>query len=125
MDYGIAIAHRSFGCGRIADVAATKTIVRIIRDRIEISQIARIGQLVVVNDGIGLAESESMTNEIRADEPGTACDEEPHLDGSVCAKAFAVERLLSLFAPVSATRLFARSKDSNVPASVHQPSRIS
>ena len=66
-----------------------------------------------------------MTNEIRADEPGATGDEKFHCDGSVRASAFAAEWLLSLFAPVLATRLFARSRDSNVPASVHQPSRIS
>ena len=52
-----------------------------------------------------------MANEIRADEPGAASDEKVRCDGSVCATAFAPEWLLSLFPPVLATRLFARSRD--------------
>ena len=64
-------------------------------------------------------------HQMAANEACSACDEYLHRATSlliVCSRSSSLEILL---APVSATRLLARKSDSKVPASVHQPSRIS
>src|SRR5215472_9222134 len=120
-----APAHRRLCSEGVANVALNELIFRILCDCIEIFQISGVSQLVVVDDGIILAETERVANEIRADETCATRNENSHRVTSSRTGPPWRRPDLVLLAPVSATRLLARSSDSNVPASVHQPSRIS
>ena len=91
---------------------------------LQVGKISRVGQLVEIDDAMIFAERKHMADEIRTDKARPTGDEYFHE-----ADSRRVPTLRcgpdGLFAPVSATKLFARSKDSNVPASVHHPSRTS
>src|SRR5258708_30132687 len=93
--------------------------------RMKVCQIAGVAQLIVVDDRAILSGSQHIANEIRAYEPRSTGDKNLHRAASRFSTRSAGSSLEILLAPVSATRLLARNSDSNVPASVHQPSRIS
>src|SRR5205823_3658923 len=111
--------------GSIADVSFEKAVVRTGLYRLQVREITSVGELVVVDDFAVLNILQYMSNEIRSNESGPTCHQYPHRATSLARISAARSPVGILFAPVSATRLFARSKDSNVPASVHQPSSIS
>ena len=71
MNHGVAAGHGSFDGGRIANITLDETVVRIARDGIQVCEITRIGQFVVVNDGIALRQAQEVSDEIRSDEAGT------------------------------------------------------
>ena len=123
MDDGAAIAHRRFNGARVANVAFNKQIRGIVCDPHQIFEVAGVRQLVIVDDGIVFPRGEDVADEVGPDKagpPGHQNFQRGNLGAAV--RSFRCETLL---APVSATRLLARNRDSNVPASVHQPSRIS
>src|ERR1700693_998039 len=120
VNHDVAAAHSRFHRDGIADIPFNKPIVRILRDRFEVSEISGVGQLVIIKGRVVLAESQDMVNEIGADEARAARYENLHWLTS-CRSGISVPFACGiLFAPVFATRLLARSKESNVPASVHQ-----
>src|SRR5215469_2448836 len=93
--------------------------------RFEIGEISGVGQLVKVDDLIALLQRENVPDEVRPDEARAARYEDFHRLFSLEPTSCGSRSGDTLLAPVSATRLFARSRDSNVPASVHQPSSLS
>src|SRR5271156_6445259 len=122
MNDGLATGHGRFDGGRIANIALDKGVLRTIRDGIKVREISSVSQFVVVDDGMVLGEAQDVSDEIRADEARSSSYKNLHRAASL--RAAPDERFI-LFAPDSATSILARSNDSNVPASVHQPSRTS
>src|SRR5271169_6283515 len=122
MNDGLAAGHGRFDGGRIADIALDEGVLGTVRDGIQVCEVSGVGQFVVIDDRIAFGETQDVSDEIGADEARTAGDKDFHRATSW--RPAPVERFI-LFAPVSATRVLARSRDSKVPASVHQPSRIS
>ncbi len=96
-----------------------------IRNGFQIRQISGVCQFVEVDDLVILVEGEDVPDEIGADKSGAAGNKDFHRPVSFGATNCGSRSWGTLFAPVSATRLLARSRDSNVPASVHQPSSTS
>jgi hypothetical protein len=122
MNHGIASAHGSFQSRRITNVTPHKPVVRMRGGGLEIRQVSGICQLVIINDRVSLVRRKNVANEIGADESRATCYK--HLHGLRFRGATATPfSSLTLLAPLCATRLFARRSDSNVPASVHHPSR--
>ena len=75
MNDGVAAGHGSFDGGGIANITLDETVVRIARDGIQVCEITRIGQFVVVNDGILLGQAQEVSDEIRSDEAGAPGEE--------------------------------------------------
>src|ERR1700680_2176101 len=96
-----------------------------IRNRFQIRQVSGVRQFVVVDDLVSLVEGEDVPDEIGTDKSGAAGNKDFHRPISFGATRCGSRLWDILFAPVSATSLLARSRDSNVPASVHQPSSLS
>src|SRR5580700_957321 len=125
VDHSLAAGHDRFNRKGITDIPFDKSISGIVREGIEVSDIASVSKLVVINDRILVRESEDKSDEIGADESCATRHQEFHEATFPRAGAVEENSLDILFAPVLATRVLARNKDSKVPASVHQPSRIS
>src|SRR5580700_6938130 len=104
---------------RITNIALNEAIAGILCDGFQVRQVPGVGEFVVVHDGVFLTRCQHHANKIRADEACTTGNEDFHARTSVRSPR------VILLAPVSATRLLARNKDSNWPASVHQPSKTS
>src|ERR1700676_3687700 len=96
-----------------------------IRNRFQIREVSSVRQFIVVDDLVSFVQGEDMPDEIGTDKSGAAGNKDFHRPFSFGATNCASRSCDNLFAPVSATRLLARSRDSNVPASVHQPSSTS
>src|SRR5216683_579074 len=94
-------------------------------NRFQIREVSGVRQFVVVDDLVSLVEGEDVADEIGTDKSGAAGYKDFHRPVSFGATSCDSRSWDILFAPVSATRVLARSSDSNVPASVHQPSRTS
>src|SRR5437016_11488217 len=108
----------------------------------EAFRIARIRQLVEIHNLHITLGREQVPNEIRSDKARTTRYENFHVVSPFCSGLSAMSiiditfyspsracrggapRPGILFAPDSATMFVARSNESNVPASVHQPSRL-
>src|SRR5882672_11554229 len=125
MDDGVAALHGRLDRRAAADIAFDEGVFRIFRNVLEIRQVPRVGQFIVINYIVIIPQRKSVADEIRSDEPGPASDQNFHRATPAAKFARVSVPPGILLAPVSATRLLARSSDSNVPASVHQPSRIS
>ncbi len=125
MDNSIATVHRGLCCCGVANVALNELIAGMVRNRMEIREIASVRELVVVNDRVIFSGLQNIADEIRAYETRAAADKDLHRAVSLLKARSLGSPLDILFAPVSATRLLALKRDSKVPASVHQPSRIS
>src|SRR5580704_8488419 len=119
MHDGVASGHRILDRIRITNIALNEGIAGILCDGFQVRQVPGVGEFVVVHDGVFLARRQYHTNEIRADETCAAGNKDFHARTSVRSPR------VILLAPVSATKLLARNKDSNWPASVHQPSKTS
>src|SRR5437667_12684374 len=61
----------------VADVAVDEGVARIALDVLQVRRIARVGELVEVDDGVVGARRDDVSNEVRADEAGPARDEQP------------------------------------------------
>src|SRR5205807_7657943 len=122
--YRIASAHGRLDGGGIADIAPDKCVVRILSNLCQIGQIPCISQLVVINELVILALCQNVADEIGADKSRPARNQNFHRSTRSVASCSSPVRD-GLLAPVSATRVLARSRESKVPASVHQPSRTS
>ena len=120
----IAPSHRFFHAYRVADISPDKRVAGVLRHLLEIGQIARIGQFVVINELVVLARSQNVADEVRADKSRPTGNQNFHRSTRSVASCSSPVRD-GLLAPVSATSVFARSSESKVPASVHQPSRTS
>jgi hypothetical protein len=64
MDDRIATAHGSFGRGGVADVAFNELIARMMGNGVEIREVAGVGKLVVVDDGVIIFAPEDISTEI-------------------------------------------------------------
>ncbi len=127
----------------VGDVAANEAIAPIIHDIREALGIAGVRQLIEIDNFNLAAGVQKKPHEIGADKPRSTCNENfqslpsffeieiassirgampPYLESSEGRGGF--PRPGNLLVPVSAARFVTRSRDSNVPASDHQPSRI-
>ncbi len=62
----------------LADAALEERVARVVRDVAKVVEVTRVGELVVADDlPVGVLR-EHPTNEVRADEPGSTANEEPH-----------------------------------------------
>ncbi len=98
----------------LGDVALDELIARRMGHRSQVFQVAGVGKLVEYSDLRVRPLSQHQPDEGRTDKSGAAGNEILH--SSSWPPGFR-------FRSVSATRFVARSRESNVPASVHQPSR--
>src|SRR5712672_2330396 len=78
----------------VADISVDEHVRRVVLERQEICRIARVGELVHVDDRVR-ALREPVQDEIRAYEAGTACHQDGHLEARSSAFSFAY--LLKLF----------------------------
>src|SRR5712671_5357580 len=78
----------------VADIPVDEHVRRVVLERQEICRIARVGELVHVDDRVR-ALREPVQDEIRAYEAGTACHQDGHLEARSSAFSFAY--LLKLF----------------------------
>src|SRR5439155_676556 len=62
----------------VADVAVDEGVARIALDVLQVRRVARVGELVEVDDGVVGARREDVSNEVRADEAAPARDEQLH-----------------------------------------------
>src|SRR6266404_2045845 len=144
IDKGVKAAFENIGDRfGIADVAANKVVTRIGGQVAEALRVSGVGQLVEIDDVNIATSAQNVSNEIRADEscparhqefqsnspsagletrPSEHCTEGGYSQLRECRGG--LPRPGTLLAPVSETKLVARCRDSNVPASVHQPSRM-
>ncbi len=87
----------------------------------QILQVAGVGKFIDDDNRVVGVFAQPVMHEIRADESRAACNRNAHgyrVPPATLASSVA-------FAAFSRTKLLALHSDSNVPASVHQPSRIS
>src|SRR5712672_3388240 len=78
----------------VADIPVDEHVRRIVLERQEICRVARVGELVHVDDRVRTLR-EPVQDEIRAYEAGTACHQDGHLEARSSAFSFAY--LLKLF----------------------------
>ncbi len=69
---------------RVGDVAAHEDVARIARERGEVREVARIGELVEVHHRLAFR-GDPVEDEIGADEPGTAGHEDGHCPPAFCS----------------------------------------
>src|SRR5256885_15864523 len=62
----------------VADVAVDEGVARIALDVLQVRRVARVGELVEVDDGVVGARREDVSNEVRADEAAPTRDEQLH-----------------------------------------------
>ncbi len=116
--------------GRVGDVAADEAeprgLLRVVADRGEVGLVAGVGQLVEDGDLGAVAAGQDVADVARADEPGTAGDEQPaEASGSdrPCQPIGRLTGRASRPAASSAAAISAaRRSDGTVPASVQWPS---
>src|SRR6266478_574324 len=127
----------------IANVAANKVVTRVRGQVAQALRVSGVGQLVEIDDVYIATSAQNVSNKIRADESCPACHQEFQSNSPSDGHRNTFERTRTegrhselrecrgglprpgiLLAPVSETMLVARCRDSNVPASVHQPSRM-
>src|SRR5277367_642249 len=75
MDDGIAAGHGGFDAVRVANVALNEGIAGVLGDGHEIGQVASVGELVVVDDSVGLPRRQDQANEVGADKTSATSDE--------------------------------------------------
>src|SRR5205823_14598403 len=63
---------------RVADVAVDERVARIPLDVLQVRRVARVGELVEVDDGVVGVRREHMSDEVGADEAAPAGDEQLH-----------------------------------------------
>ena len=63
---------------RVGDVPGLEGVPRIARHVLQVREVPGVGELVVVDDVVARIRVEDMPDEVRADEPGAAGDEQPH-----------------------------------------------
>src|SRR5262245_3275360 len=78
MYYGICAGYSFIYCITVTDIPASERVFRVFDYIAQIVQIARIGELVKVDDSVVRIFVEQESNEIRADETSPACYEETH-----------------------------------------------
>ena len=78
----------------VADIPVDEHVLRIVHESLEIRRIARVGELVQVDQGT-CALREPVQDKIRTYESGTACDQNSHSEARSSAFSFAY--LLKLF----------------------------
>src|SRR6187402_503677 len=71
----LVLVQKLLNQGQVADISVYKDMPRIVRHGSEIPQVARVSQLVEINDAT-VSLREPMENIVRSDESGTAGDED-------------------------------------------------
>src|SRR5262249_16644316 len=110
------LRRETFHQRRVADIAVDEAIAGLIFNRRQVFQVARVRELIEIDDGV-IRLRDQQAHERRADKSGATRYQDLH------ASAATSPLETVFFASVCATRFAARSSESNVPASVHQPSR--
>src|SRR6266571_5149923 len=117
---GIAASDR-INNRRVTYIHADKAAAGVAQSLRQVAQIPGVGELIQNHNLITWMSAQNVMNEVGSYESGTACNENLH----DCNSTFATNAASALLKAFSRTKLPARHKDSKVPASVHQPSRMS
>ena len=81
VDDGIDVADELLDQCAVTDVALRKAEVRALRHRVEVADVACVGQLVEHHHAVLGVVGERLAYELTADEPGAAGDEQSHAVG--------------------------------------------
>src|SRR5207249_1544864 len=90
---------------------------------LQIAQVAGVSELIHGDDPIARMVLQEILREVGADKARCAGDEQLHALAVACVFCAAAGRCVARAR--SRTSMLARHSDSKVPASVHQPSRMS
>src|SRR5258707_15622911 len=123
MDHCVA-TFGGFGNFRIANVHAEELHAADLQNSFKVFQVSRVSKLVKDHQLIGWVIAQHSVNKIRAYESRSSGHQDLH-SRSAPLEANAAPSVDAAFSLNSRTRLLARQSDSNVPASVHQPSSVS
>ncbi len=86
VDHRLTAIERLLDGRAIGNVALDEAVARVRRNRLEVGQVAGVGQLVEDRDFVlGVPHQQALADELRADEPGAASDQDAHQTATTLA----------------------------------------